>query len=89
MRRPPRPKDEPVLNTQLLYRIAFSASLIVFGTLFIYAHEFSDGTLAGRDQTMVCPPTSLNGETAADLRIHRPLQDSSFSTSFQRYRTAA
>lgn len=54
MRRPPRPKDQSVLNKKLLLRIAFSASMIVLGTLFIYAHELSDGSMTGRDQTMVC-----------------------------------
>lgn len=53
MRRPPRPKSAPVLSQPLLYRILFSASMIVFGTLFIYAVELSDGTAAQRDQTMV------------------------------------
>lgn len=53
MQRPPRPKDQPVLNQQLLMRIGFSALMVVLGTLFIYAHELSDGSMTGRDQTMV------------------------------------
>lgn len=62
MKRPPRPKDEPVLSTQLLLRIAFSACMVVFGTLFIYVHELGDGELQGRDQTMVSssPPQRLH-----------------------------
>ena len=53
MRRPPRAKNAPVLTTRLLYRILFSASMIVLGTLFIYGEELSDGETAQRDQTMV------------------------------------
>lgn len=53
MRRPPRAKNAPVLTRRLLYRILFSASMIVFGTLFIYAEELSDGDLPERDQTIV------------------------------------
>jgi hypothetical protein len=40
-------------------RVAFSASMIVLGTLFVYIYELSDGSMLGRDQTMVsrgpCP----------------------------------
>ncbi|SNX82008.1 probable PMR1 - secretory pathway Ca++-transporting P-type ATPase [Melanopsichium pennsylvanicum] len=39
MSRPPRRKDAPVLNKRLFYRIAFSATMVVFGTLYIYIHE--------------------------------------------------
>lgn len=53
MQRPPRPKNAPVLNQRLFLRILFSASMIVLGTLFVYAHELSDGTTSNRDQTMV------------------------------------
>lgn len=34
-------------------RVAFSASMIVLGTLFVYIYELSDGSMLGRDQTMV------------------------------------
>ncbi|KAK4689295.1 P-type Ca2+ transporter type 2C, partial [Tremellales sp. Uapishka_1] len=52
MKRPPRKKGTHVLSKRLIYRILFSASIIVLGTLFIYAHETSDGSLNRRDQTM-------------------------------------
>lgn len=49
----PRRKDSNVLSRALIARVSFSAALIVFGTLFIYAHETSDGSMSRRDQTMV------------------------------------
>ncbi|KAF8598978.1 calcium-transporting P [Ceratobasidium sp. AG-I] len=52
MRRPPRRKDEPIISPRLIGRVLFSASIIVFGTLFVYAHELSDGSMSRRDQTM-------------------------------------
>ncbi|EIW70506.1 hypothetical protein TREMEDRAFT_43224 [Tremella mesenterica DSM 1558] len=52
MRRPPRKKGTPVLSGRLMGRVAFSATMIVCGTLFIYAHEMSDGSMSRRDQTM-------------------------------------
>ncbi|KAG8699087.1 High affinity Ca2+/Mn2+ P-type ATPase-like protein [Ceratobasidium sp. 395] len=52
MKRPPRRKDEPIITQRLIGRVLFSASIIVFGTLFIYAHELSDGSMSRRDQTM-------------------------------------
>ncbi|KZV79495.1 HAD-like protein, partial [Exidia glandulosa HHB12029] len=51
MRRPPRGKDEEIITRRLLARVLFSACMIVFGTLFVYAYELSDG-LSARDQTM-------------------------------------
>ncbi|KIJ51258.1 hypothetical protein M422DRAFT_244442 [Sphaerobolus stellatus SS14] len=52
MRRPPRRKDEPIISRRLLARVLFSASMIVLGTMFIYVHELSDGSMSNRDQTM-------------------------------------
>jgi P-type Ca2+ transporter type 2C len=52
MRKPPRKKGEPVISKRLLARVLFSASIIVLGTLFVYAHELSDGSMSNRDQTM-------------------------------------
>ncbi|KAJ7935375.1 Ca-transporting ATPase [Mycena leptocephala] len=43
MRRPPRKKDAPIITRRLLYRVLFSASIIVLGTLF----------MSRREQTMV------------------------------------
>ncbi|KAF8588832.1 Ca-transporting ATPase [Ramaria rubella] len=52
MSKPPRKKDEPVISKRLLLRVLFSASIIVLGTLFVFAHELSDGSTSNRDQTM-------------------------------------
>ena len=61
MKRPPRPKNAPILTTRLLYRVGFSASLIICGVLFVLARELGDGTDLHRDQTMVrTVPLSLS-----------------------------
>ncbi|KAL5531798.1 PMR1 [Sanghuangporus sanghuang] len=52
MRKPPRKKDEEIINRRVVGRIVFSASVIVFGTLFIYATALSDSRISARDQTM-------------------------------------
>lgn len=52
MRQPPRRKGEPIITRRLLYRVLFSASIIVFGTAFVYAHALGDDTLSRRDQTL-------------------------------------
>ncbi|WVR06873.1 calcium-transporting P-type ATPase, PMR1-type [Kwoniella sp. DSM 27419] len=52
MRRPPRKKGDHVLSRRLMNRVAFSAAMIVLGTLYIYARETSDGSMSRRDQTM-------------------------------------
>ncbi|CAE6441183.1 unnamed protein product [Rhizoctonia solani] len=52
MKRPPRRKDEPIITQRIVSRVLFSASIIVLGTLFVYAHELSDGSMSRRDQTM-------------------------------------
>lgn len=54
MRQPPRKKGSHVLSTRLIYRVLFSAAMIVLGTLWIYTVETSDGSMSRRDQTMVC-----------------------------------
>ena len=53
MRRPPRKKGDQIISRRLLARVAFSASMIMLGTLWVYAVELSDGTMSKRDQTMV------------------------------------
>jgi hypothetical protein len=53
MRKPPRKKDEPIITKQLLYRVLFSASIIVVGTLLIYILSLSDDHMSRREQTMV------------------------------------
>ncbi len=55
MRKPPRKEDEPVICRLILSRVAFSASVIVVGTLFVYYIALSDDQrMSRRDQTMVC-----------------------------------
>ncbi|KAH8103426.1 calcium-transporting ATPase [Cristinia sonorae] len=52
MRRPPRKKDEPIISQRLIYRVLFSASMIVLGTLFVYGYALSDDHMSRREQTM-------------------------------------
>ncbi|WWC61988.1 calcium-transporting P-type ATPase, PMR1-type [Kwoniella dejecticola CBS 10117] len=52
MKRSPRKKGDHVLSRRLIYRVAFSATMIVLGTLYIYLREISDGSMSRRDQTM-------------------------------------
>ncbi|KAI0343602.1 calcium-transporting ATPase [Trametopsis cervina] len=52
MKKPPRRKDEPIISRRLLYRVLFSASIIVIGTLFIYTYALSDDHMSRREQTM-------------------------------------
>ncbi|KAF7294027.1 Calcium-transporting ATPase 1 [Mycena kentingensis (nom. inval.)] len=52
MRRPPRKKDAPIITKRLLYRVLFSASIIVVGVLFVYIYALGDDKLSRREQTM-------------------------------------
>ncbi|GAA5972699.1 hypothetical protein JCM11641_002980 [Rhodosporidiobolus odoratus] len=52
MRRPPRAKNAPILTRRLMYRVAFSATIIICGVLFVLAKERGDGSDLTRDQTM-------------------------------------
>ncbi|KAF9463547.1 Ca-transporting ATPase [Collybia nuda] len=52
MRRPPRKKDAPIITRRLLYRVLFSASMIVIGTLFVYMFALEDDNMSRREQTM-------------------------------------
>nr|ODN86921.1 hypothetical protein L203_03694 [Cryptococcus depauperatus CBS 7841] len=52
MKKPPRKKGDYVLSRRLIYRVLFSAAMIVLGTLWIYTVETSDGSMSRRDQTM-------------------------------------
>jgi len=54
MRRPPRKKDAPIITRRLLWRVLFSASIIVIGTLFVYVFALEDSSMTSREQTMVC-----------------------------------
>ena len=54
MRRPPRKKDDPIITQRIRIRVAFSAAVIVVGTLFVYYFAlFDDQRMSRRDQTMV------------------------------------
>ncbi|KAJ7072897.1 Ca-transporting ATPase [Mycena amicta] len=52
MRRPPRKKDAPIITRRLLYRVLFSASIIVVGVLFVYIYALQDDKMSRREQTM-------------------------------------
>lgn len=52
MRKPPRKKDASIITKRLLLRVLFSASIIVFGTLFVYIFALEDDNMSRRDQTM-------------------------------------
>jgi Ca2+-transporting ATPase len=54
MRKPPRRKDQPIINGRIRLRVLFSATIIIAGTLFIYYFALSDDhNMSRRDQTMV------------------------------------
>jgi len=69
MRRPPRKKGTSVISGRLLGRVGFSAACIVFGVLFIFGYESSDGSMSKRDQTMVSSTSPLGPST----RYSRPI----------------
>ena len=53
MSRPPRPKNARVLTRALIQRVLTSASIIMIGTLIIYAREMTiDNVVTARDTTM-------------------------------------
>ncbi|KAI0629557.1 calcium-transporting ATPase [Trametes polyzona] len=53
MRKPPRKKDAPIISQRLIYRVLFSASIIVVGTLFVYIYALADDQgMTRREQTM-------------------------------------
>ncbi|KAG6830949.1 hypothetical protein H0H87_006710 [Tephrocybe sp. NHM501043] len=52
MRRPPRKKNAPIITKRLLFRVLFSASIIVIGTLFVYVFALEDDNMSRREQTM-------------------------------------
>ena len=68
MRKPPRPKNAPILTARLFARVIFSASIIVVGTLFMYLQQtIDDGGLSRRDQTMVSPFVSTSSPRVSSL----------------------
>lgn len=69
MRRPPRKKNAPIITQRLLLRVLFSASIIVFGTLFVYIYAYADKDMSRREQTMVSP---LNLFYFPDISSLRP-----------------
>jgi len=52
MRKPPRKKNEDLITRRVIGRVVFSASVIVFATLFVYGTALSDSMMSHRDQTM-------------------------------------
>lgn len=53
MNRPPRKRNDPVLTTTLIRRVAQSAFIIMLGTVLVYRHEMmDDGLVTRRDTTM-------------------------------------
>ena len=74
MNKPPRKKDEPIITQRLLYRVLFSAAIIVVGTLFIYKFALSDDHMSRREQTMVSiypshSGTLSNSSSSTDLHV--------------------
>ena len=54
MKQPPRHKDEPIVTKELIQRIAFSAVVMVIGTMYIYVQGTgADGAVTPRGTTMV------------------------------------
>ncbi|TRM56861.1 hypothetical protein BD626DRAFT_413004 [Schizophyllum amplum] len=52
MRKPPRKKDAAIITQRLMYRILFSASLIITGVMLVYLWALEDAGLSRREQTM-------------------------------------
>lgn len=53
MKKPPRKKNASIITKRLLYRVLFSASMIVVATLFIYIYALADDAhMTKREQTM-------------------------------------
>ena len=50
--RPPRRKEEPIIDQLMMTRVLTSALLIVLGTLWVYYREMTDGEVTRRDTTM-------------------------------------
>ena len=75
MRRPPRHKDAPIINQRLLYRVVFSASIIVVETLFIYVYALSDDRMSRREQTMVSSPLSSVHLVFLQKKLTSPVSD--------------
>jgi magnesium-transporting ATPase (P-type) len=90
MRRPPRRKDEPILTRPLMMRVAFSATIVALGTLFIYGYALGDAHVSRREQTMVSRRHLFTASlqyvllTRVFLRRSPPL---SSSTSYPQFRT--
>ncbi|TRM58070.1 hypothetical protein BD626DRAFT_550834 [Schizophyllum amplum] len=52
MRKPPRRKDAAIITRRLMYRVLFSASLIITGVMLVYLWALEDAGLSRREQTM-------------------------------------
>lgn len=82
MRRPPRRKDAPIVNKRLLYRVIFSASIIVVETLFIYIYALSDDRMSRREQTMVSSSITTVRFAHFSARYLFPIRHSHVSSSW-------
>lgn len=52
MKKPPRRKNEAIIDKDLIIRVLTSALFVVGGTLFIYRSEMEDGAVTAKDTTM-------------------------------------
>ncbi|KAF8317721.1 calcium-transporting P [Clavulina sp. PMI_390] len=52
MRKPPRAKNAPIIDYRVIFRVCFSAFIMVFLSLVVYFNILSDGRMSRRDQTM-------------------------------------
>ena len=54
MKRPPRPKNDPIVTIPLIKRILLSSFLIVCGTMIVYVHEISSNQKRQTTMTFTC-----------------------------------
>jgi len=80
MKRPPRPKNAPIITQRLMFRVIFSASMIILGVLFVLARELGDGSDLARDQTMV--RDALDSTPSRVLELEADEHTSQTFTSF-------
>ncbi|KAJ3415912.1 High affinity Ca2+/Mn2+ P-type ATPase-like protein [Chytridiales sp. JEL 0842] len=54
MKKPPRSKEKSIISKPFIMRVLMSASVIVLGTMYMYAKEMKDGVPTQRGTTMAC-----------------------------------
>jgi Ca2+-transporting ATPase len=52
LHKPPRKKDENILDKELLTNVVLTAIHIVLGTMWVFKNELEDGKVSDRDRTM-------------------------------------